>query len=148
MSVANLAVYLFDSMSAVPSCNVCDTPGSQHVNRFLAVPRHVCCMLCCQSSLQTVSRFLVASKTGSGLLRESGTEPCMCEPWCTKQDGSSTTAEPQNLHTQKTSLNESAVCVCLINGLVSSPNSKCQDKTLSCFSLIQGPAAVLAGQGW
>ncbi len=46
MSVANFAVYLFDSMSAEPSCSVCYTPGSQHVNRFLAVPRHVCCMLC------------------------------------------------------------------------------------------------------
>ncbi len=38
MSVANFAVYLSDSMSAEPSCNVCHTPGSQHVNQFLAMP--------------------------------------------------------------------------------------------------------------
>ena len=46
MPVADLAGYLLDSMSTEPSCNVCYTPDSQHVNRFLAVPRHVCCMLC------------------------------------------------------------------------------------------------------
>ena len=45
MPVANLAGYLLDSMSTEPSCNVCYTPDSQHVNRFLVVPRHVCCAL-------------------------------------------------------------------------------------------------------
>ena len=41
ISVATFAVYLFDSMSTQPSCNVCYTPGSQHVNRCL-----VCCTFC------------------------------------------------------------------------------------------------------